>query len=281
MLKSQIPELVLFFDMEWVPDAAGARRLYDLPTDTTELEAMQRMWESSNDFNPEKNPRPFLKYMFSRVVSIAYMSRKPVFIDGERAIDFGLFSLPTLPVDEMPDEAWLINRFLYILGKRCPQLVGYNSAASDIQVLIQRGMINEVAAQKFCERPDKPWEGNDYFKRWDNEDHLDMIKFFSGSKGMTPRLDEFAKLCGFPGKIDVKGDQVTDLWLSGDITKIVEYNQIDVLNTYLLWLRLIFFCGKIGEEDYVNEQDTFRSFLESEVEKGKAFISDFLAKWPE
>ena len=161
MLKSQIPELVLFFDMEWVPDAAGARRLYDLPTDTTELEAMQRMWESSNDFNPEKNPRPFLKYMFSRVVSIAYMSRKPVFIDGERAIEFGLFSLPTLPVDEMPDEALLINRFLYILGKRCPQLVGYNSAASDIQVLIQRGMINEVAAEKFCERPDKPWEGND------------------------------------------------------------------------------------------------------------------------
>jgi len=281
MLKSQIPELVLFFDMEWVPDAAGARRLYDLPTDTTELEAMQRMWESSNDFNPEKNPRPFLKYMFSRVVSIAYMSRKPVFIDGERAIEFGLFSLPTLPVDEMPDEAWLINRFLYILGKRCPQLVGYNSAASDIQVLIQRGMINEVAAEKFCERPDKPWEGNDYFKRWDNEDHLDMIKFFSGSKGMTPRLDEFAKLCGFPGKIDVKGDQVTDLWLSGDITKIVEYNQIDVLNTYLLWLRLIFFCGKIGEEDYIAEQDTFRIFLESEVQKGKTFIADFLAKWPE
>jgi predicted PolB exonuclease-like 3'-5' exonuclease len=281
MLKSQIPDLVLFFDMEWVPDAAGARRLFDLPSEMSELEAMQRLWESAKDYSLENNPRPFLKYMFSRVVSIAYMSRKPVFIDGERTVEFGIHSLPALPVDEMPDEAFLINRFLYILGKRCPQLVGYNSAASDVQVLIQRGMINEVAAEKFCERPDKPWEGSDYFRRWDNEDHLDMIKLFAGSGGMTPRLDEFAKLCGFPGKIDVKGDQVTDLWLAGNITKIVEYNQIDVLNTYLLWLRLVFFCGKISEEDYVSEQNTFRLFLESEVGKGKAFISDFLAKWPE
>ena len=96
-----------------------------------------------------------------------------------------------------------------------------------------------------------------------------------------PRLDEFAKLCGYPGKIDVKGDQVTDLWLERDITKIVEYNQIDVLNTYLVWLRLVYFAGQIGEEAYIEEQDTFRSFLETETQKpGKAFISEFLAKWP-
>lgn len=38
---------------------------------------------------------------------------------------------------------------------------------------------------------------------------------------MSPRLDELAKLCGYPGKIDVKGDQVTDLWLQREITKIV------------------------------------------------------------
>src|ERR1043166_9697220 len=131
MLKSPVPQLVLFFDMEWVPDAVGARRLYDLPGDTTELAAMQRLWESSSDYCAEKNPRPFLKYMLSRVVSIAFLSRKPVYVDGEKTVEFGLHSLPELPVDEMPDEAPLIDRFLYILGKRCPPLVGYNSAASD------------------------------------------------------------------------------------------------------------------------------------------------------
>lgn len=282
MLKSAIPELVLFFDMEWVPDAVAAARLHDLPVEVTELEAMQSLWDNATGFDAVTNPRPFLKYMFSRVVSIAFMSRKPVFRDGQAMIEFSLNSLPELPIAEEPaTEAWIIERFLYILGRRCPQLVGYNSAESDMQVLIQRGMINEVSAPAFCHRPDKPWEGSDYFRRWDNEDHLDLMKLFSG-RAMTPRLDEFARVCGFPGKIDVKGDQVTDLWLAGNLTKIVEYNQIDVLNTYLLWLRAVYFCGKMSEEDYFSEQEQFRAFLEGETQKTeKVFIARFLEKWPE
>ena len=98
---------------------------------------------------------------------------------------------------------------------------------------------------------------------------------------MTPRLDELARLCGFPGKIDVKGDQVTDLWLNSNLTKIVEYNQIDTLNTYLVWLRVVYFAGQIKEEDYVRELEQFREFLEREVEKPeKAFVGEFLVKWP-
>src|SRR6266404_5436744 len=110
MLKSQVPDLVLFFDMEWVPDADGARRLYDLPPETEELEAMQRLWQSATEYNAEKNPRPFLKYMFSGVVSIAFLSRKPVYIDGEKTVEFSLHSLPELPVNEAPDESSLIDR---------------------------------------------------------------------------------------------------------------------------------------------------------------------------
>ena len=97
---------------------------------------------------------------------------------------------------------------------------------------------------------------------------------------MTPRLDDFAKACGFPGKIDVKGEQVTDLWLEGDLKKIIEYNQTDALNTYLVWLRLVYFCGKLSEEEYFDETEQFRSFLEMESAKPeKAFVADFLAKW--
>ncbi len=281
MLKSPIHDLVLFFDLEWVPDAAGAKRLFDLPDDTTEIEAMERLWEHSPQFDAEKNPRPFLKYMFSRVVSIAFLSRKPVFRDGEPMIEFSLNSLPKLPLEsDDVDEAAIIERFLYILGGRRPQLVGYNSAESDLQVLIQRGMINEITAPEFNKRPDKPWEGPDYFDSRNSEAHLDLLKKFSGG-AMSPKLDEFAKLCGYPGKIDVKGDQVTSLWLARDITKIVEYNQIDTLNTYLVWLRVVYFVGRLTEEQYFLELEQFREFLEAEVQKPeKAFIGEFLAKWP-
>lgn len=282
MLKNPIHELTLFFDMEWVPDAIGARRLFDLADDVTELDAMQALWEHSPKYDVGTNPRPFLKYMFSRVVSIAFMSRRVTYREGEKVVEFRLSSIPELPIDENPSivEAEIIEKFLSWLGKARPQLIGFNSAESDIQVLIQRGMINEVSASEFCRRPqDRFDKSNDYFTRWDNEAHLDLLKLFS-SYGMQPRLDDFAKLCGFPGKIDVKGDQVTDLWLAGDLTKIVEYNQIDVLNTYLVWLRVVRFCGKVGDEDYFVEQEQFREFLENEAAKPeKAFITAFLEEW--
>ena len=83
---------------------------------------------------------------------------------------------------------------------------------------------------------------------------------------MTPRLDEFAKLSGFPGKIDVKGDQVTDLWLARDLTKIVEYNQIDTLNTYLVWLVSSISSDSLPGSHFM-ELEQFREFLETEVEK--------------
>lgn len=282
MLKNPLPELALFYDLEWVPDAAGAKRLFDLKDDVTELDAMRRLWEHAPSYS-EQNQRPFLKYMFSRVVSIAFLSRKTVFRDGERVIEFSLNSLPKLPLEtEDVDEAAIIDRFLYIVGDRCPQLVGFNSSESDIQVLIQRGMINEVRSPGFCKRPNKPWEGPDYFDSRNSEAHLDLLLRFSQRGGMAPRLDEFAKLCGFPGKIDVKGDQVTDLWLEREVTRIIEYNQIDTLNTYLLWLRMVYFVGQIEEEDYFTEIETFREFLENETQKPeKAFVGEFLDKWPD
>jgi predicted PolB exonuclease-like 3'-5' exonuclease len=98
---------------------------------------------------------------------------------------------------------------------------------------------------------------------------------------MTPRLNDMAKLCGFPGKIDVDGEQVADLWLAGELDKIVEYNQIDALNTYLIWLRVVYFCGKITEEQYENEIGSFRAFLAHEAENGKWHLGQFLEKWPE
>lgn len=278
MLKSELLELTLFFDLEWVPDAVAAKRLFDLPPETTEIEAIERLWTETKGFS-EECPRPFVKYLFSRVVSIAFLSRRVVFRDGVRQIDFTLNSLPRLPLqDETVDEGDIIQRFLYIIGEREPNLVGFNSAESDLQVLIQRGLIHEITAPRFCQRPNKPWEGRDYFYRY-GEQHLDLLKLFSNGN-MKPQLNELAKLCGFPGKLDIDGQHVVDLWLAGDLRKIVEYNQFDTLNTYLVWLRVVRFCGKLKEEEYVEELDTFRYFLESESRKpDMQHIARFLEKW--
>jgi predicted PolB exonuclease-like 3'-5' exonuclease len=279
MLKSDINELVWFFDLEWVPDAAGAMRLYDLAPETSEIDAMEAIWRNTAGYS-EENARPFVKYLLSRIVSIAFLSRRLVYQDGEPVIEFALHSLPKLPLDETTsDEAYIINQFLYYVGVRNPQLVGFNSHESDLQVLIQRGLINEVRGEAFCERPPKPWEGRDYFDSRNSEAHFDILQRLSRG-AMRPQLNELARLCGFPGKIDVDGEQVVDLWLAGRLREIVEYNQIDTINTYLVWLRIVNFCGKISEDDYQNEHLAFREFLETEAEKpDKEFLKKFLAKW--
>jgi len=279
MLKTDLHEVTWFFDLEWVPDAVRARRLYDLPPETTEIEAMEEIWKRASGFS-DTVPRPFVKYLFSRVVSLAFLSRRMIFRDGEKCVDFALYSLPKLPVEPSEsDEAYIIERFLYYIGERCPQLVGFNSIESDMQVLIQRGIVNDISAAAFCSRPGKPWEGRDYFAKNENEWHFDLIKRFSNGT-MMPRLDELAKLCGFPGKLDIDGDQVVDLWLRRDLDKIVQYNQLDVLNTYLIWLRVVHFCGKLPEEDYVSEQMQFREFLETEAQKpDNIHLEGFLQKW--
>lgn len=278
MLKNELPNLTLFFDLEWVPDANAAQRMYDLPADITELEAMQHLWERTSGFS-DTCPRPFVKYLYSRIVSAAFLSRSVVWRDGVKCIEFKLNSLPRLPlVEERPNEANIIERFLYFIGEREPNLVGYNSSESDLQVLIQRALIHEISAEKFCLRPPKPWEGRDYFYRY-SEEHLDLLKLFSNGQ-MKPRLNEIARLCGFPGKLDVNGEQVVDLWLAGDVEQIVQYNQIDVLNTYLVWLRVVHFCGKLGDEDYETETAMFREFVETEAGKaGNEHLVKFAEKW--
>lgn len=280
MLKQEIHERTWFFDLEWVPDAAAAVRLFGLPEGTTEKEAIEKLWNETKDFDPERNPRPFVKYLFSRVVSIAFLSRNAVYRDGDRSIDFAIHSLPKIPIDPAEaDEAYIIGRFLHWVGEREPQLVGFNSLESDLQVLVQRGIVNEITAPAFCRRPAKPWEGRDYFDSKNSEWHLDLLQRFSRF-AMTPKLNELAILCGFPGKIDVAGDQVVDLWLAGDLKRIVEYNQTDTLNTYLIWLRTAYFAGKLAEDEYIDEIEQFRSFLEVESEKAdREHIAKFLEMW--
>jgi 3'-5' exonuclease len=281
MLKSEINDPVWFFDLEWVPDAAGAIRLYGLPQDTSERDAMQRLWEETKGYDPAACPRPFVKYALSRVVSISFLSRRITYVDGVRKVEFGLHSLPKLPMDvgEVPTEAGIISQFLHWVGIREPQLVGFNSLDSDLQVLIQRSLVNEVRAEAFCKRADAPWRGRDYFDSKNSEWHLDLIQRFSRG-AMRPGLNELARLSGFPGKIDVNGDQVVDMWLDGRLQEIVEYNQIDTLNTYLLWLRVANFSCKVREDHYVEEQDDFREFLEMEAEKpAGGHIQKFLDAW--
>ena len=45
------------------------------------------------------------------------------------------------------------------VGRRKPQLVGYNSAQADVPILIQRAIVNGLSGFGFSDRPKNPGRG--------------------------------------------------------------------------------------------------------------------------
>ena len=45
------------------------------------------------------------------------------------------------------------------VGRRKPQLVGFNSVGSDLPIIMQQAVIKGISAVGFCRRPEKPWYG--------------------------------------------------------------------------------------------------------------------------
>ncbi len=255
MFKS-VMDRVWAFDAEWVPCASTGRAVYDLPESMSEAEVMEEMW-ARGGATPD-NPRPYLKTMLCRVVSIAAVLRERT-ADGAR---LRLFSLPRLGDSELDrSEASVVGRFLQGVGEKQPQLVGYNSHHADLTIFVQRALARGIQAPAFCKRPNKPWEGADYFNR--NSDHnIDLQLVVGGWGGGRPSLHQAARACGIPGKLDVDGSEVASLWLADDLPRILAYNECDALTTYLLWLRCAHFGGFVTTEAYEEEQRHLQRLLE-------------------
>ena len=147
-----VQDRVWAFDAEWVPDAHTGRVVYDLPEEMGPVQVMEEMWRRGGA--TEEEPRPYLKTVLCRIVSIAMVGRR---VEGGE-VRLQLNSLPTHNEGEIR-EADLVARFLEGIGKHQPQLVGYNSTSADLRILLQRGVAAGVSVPGFAQRPDKPWEG--------------------------------------------------------------------------------------------------------------------------
>lgn len=275
MFKS-VAEKVFAFDLEWVPDPVTGRAAYGLPAEMTDGEVVEEMWSEARG-DDDKPPRPYLKTVLCRIVSIAAVMRVR---RGDGSASVILHSLPEDPTGPA-SEAEMIRRFLDRVGKDKPQIVGYNSGGSDLPILLQRGVALGVRAADFARRPNKPWEGTDYFPRY-GDDHIDLMDVLGGSGRGRPSLHELATASGIPGKMETEAMEVVDHWFAGEYQKIAEYNRCDALTTYLLWLRTAHFAGHFSDEEYAAEEDRVRELLVSKSEEpGYAHLARYKEHWEE
>jgi hypothetical protein len=261
------------FDAEWVPDPASGRRAYGLPADVPDEEVLEHMWKEGGA-TPE-DPRPYLKTVLCRVVSVAAVVRKQV---RPQQYSLELRSLPTAEKSGTT-EADLLTRFLTGVGKTKPQLVGFNSQSADLPIMIQRAMVNGLSLPEFCARPAKPWEGVDYFARG-SDYNIDLKDEVGGWGKSTPSLHELATACRIPGKIDTAGGDVVDLWAKGEIRRIVQYNECDALTTFLVWSRLALLAGQLSSEEHAANEEGIREILTSRGgQPGNTHLRVYAEKW--
>jgi predicted PolB exonuclease-like 3'-5' exonuclease len=173
MFKS-VKNRVWAFDAEWVPDPPAGRLLYKLPVECRQGGRRGHLKKGGRN---GEDPTPYLKTVLCRIVSVAAVERHQTGND----VRLHLLSLPRDSHDPAQiEERHVVGTFLGKAGQYKPQLVGFNSASADLKALIQRGVVLGLSMPEFCKRPNKPWEGEDYFDSRNSEASVDLKEVVAG-----------------------------------------------------------------------------------------------------
>ena len=253
---------VLVFDIETVPDTESGRRIYGLDglneEDVAKAMQAKRLQKSGTDFLP---------LHLHRIVAISAVLRT-----GDTINVWSLGS-------EESSEAELVTRFYDGIDRYTPTLVSWNGGGFDLPVLHYRSLLHGVEARRYWEQgdDDREFRFNNYLNRyhWRHVDVMDVLAGFN-LRAAAP-LDEVAVMLGFPGKLGMSGDLVWDTYLAGELGAIRRYCETDVLNTYLVFLRLQQVRGNLTESGFSAECDRVREFLSRSDEP---HFKEFREAWP-
>ena len=255
----------LVFDIETVPDVAGARRLWDLENlsdeDVAKVMVAKRQQETGGQSE-------FLRHHLQRVCSIAAVFRH----DDKLSV----WSLG----EEESSEADLLQRFFDGLDRFSPTLVSWNGGGFDLPVLQYRALLHGIAAPRYWEtgQDDVSFRYNNYLSRY-HWRHLDLMDVLSAYQPRAvAKLDEIATLMGFPGKLGMTGGDVWPAFLAGRLRDIRAYCEVDVLNTYLVYLAFEHMRGNLQPSRLAEEQARLRAWLQ---EQQRPHFDQFLAAWPD
>lgn len=113
-----------------------------------------------------------------------------------------------------------------------PVLIGHNIVNFDIRFLWQRAIVLGVRMPRWFPRDPKPW-GTDTF---------DTMTAFAGQRG-TIGMDRLCRALGIPGKDEVDGSMVAQMWADGKFSEIAEYCRADVERTRAIHQKMMIAYG--------------------------------------
>ena len=255
---------VFVFDIETIPDVAGARKLWNIDglgdEDVANIMFSKRQQETDGRSD-------FLRYHLHKIVAISVV----LHVDNRLTV----WSLGDV---DSPEED-LIRRFFEGIERFTPVLVSWNGGGFDLPVLHYRTLQHGIAAARYWDTgaDDPSFRYNNYLGRfhWRHIDLMDVISGYQG-RAVAP-LDDIATLLGYPGKMGMSGKDVWGQYLKGDVDSIRNYCETDVLNTYLVYLSFQRMRGHLLDAQFDTELQRLRAYL---TDANLPHFAEFLERWP-
>jgi 3'-5' exonuclease len=257
----------LIVDIETRVDKELVKKIYD-PEDALTLD---QAYDAARDKLLQRNGSDFFPIPFHIPIAIASL---------QAADDYRILSLGCVGADRF-SEPELVCRF-WQMFENCRTLVTFNGRGFDLPVLETRAMKHCLPLPRYF---GTGHPANYRGSRYADALHLDLCDYLSNFGAVYRRgsLDVLAKLIGLPGKYSIAGEDVEYLFRQGRQKEINQYCVTDVLQTYLLFLRVELLRGKMDGPRYRTIVAAARDDLQQRAAAAGAenFLSEFLQRWPQ
>lgn len=161
-------------------------------------------------------------------------------------------------VGEHKPEAQMLTDFAGWLDRQKPTIVTWNGRGFDMPVITSRALKHGISM---------PWWFRDRNTRYryTPEGHFDLMDFLADfGAAKSSRLDAYAKLVGFPGKVGVDGSQVAPMVHAGRLDEVNAYCLCDVVQTAAIFLRVELLRGTYHRARYVELARGLLAFVDAE-----------------
>lgn len=181
-------------------------------------------------------------------------------------------------------EKTALSKFFKLIDAFQPTLVTWNGNYFDMLVIQHRSLTHGVASSVYWDKlGDAKW--NNYLSKYHSK-HFDMKEILSNyTPGISTSLNVEALSLGLAGKLVTTGDGVYDLYNKGELSVIQDYNEIDVLNTALIYAAHVTINSLTKSKGLAYISSIFKMLSTSNkphhiefLEKSSAFFETYLAK---